>query len=446
MLRVTEELPRPGGSVARDILKYAPLLVVQGARQVGKSTLMRQALPPDDTVFVTLDNPETLLFAKNDPRGFVEQAPQKILAIDEAQRAPELALALKASIDEDRRPGRFAITGSTDLLKTPEISDSLAGRAESLTVYPLSQGEIEKRHEPEDWVEWIIRDCAGGFTPAVETRDNSETITTPQTAEEMRQIVLAGGYPEPLKRPDPQANRWFRSYIERLATHDAKELAGASTYPLHLENLLRVLASRGASELVKAKIARSLGISETALGDYLQLAESMYLINILPSWGMGFSGRAVRRPKISVADCGMASFFSGLTPQKARQSGGFELFGNTLEAFVLAELQKQNTWREEPYRLFHLRERNTEVDIVIELADGRVILVEVKSAVNVDNRATRHLETLMERLGTRAVAGTVLYLGEEHLSMNLAAGRIVITPIPTLWRHAKLSAPARKSI
>ena len=135
-------MPRFAVDAAKDILRYSPLLVVQGARQVGKSTLMRQALNPEETEFVTLDDPTMRDYASADPRGFVEQAPGKTLAIDGAQRVPELAPALKASIDENRVPGRFVIIGSADLLRVNGVSDSLAGRAESLNVYPLSQGKL----------------------------------------------------------------------------------------------------------------------------------------------------------------------------------------------------------------------------------------------------------------------------------------------------------------
>ncbi|WP_257098848.1 AAA family ATPase [Corynebacterium sp. 70RC1] len=199
--------------------------------QIRALCLMRQALSPEHTEFVTLDDPTMRDYASTDPRGFVEQAPGKTLAIDEAQRVPELALALKASIDENRAPGRFAITGSADLLKVKGVSDSLAGRAESLIVYPLSQGEIDRRETPENWIEWILGGCEGDLLPG--------------NGVDVRHRVIQGGYPEPLKRPTAQAKRWFRNYVERLATHDAKELVNRSSFPLHLENLLKIFASEG---------------------------------------------------------------------------------------------------------------------------------------------------------------------------------------------------------
>lgn len=404
------------------------MLVVQGARQVGKSTLLRQVFTEPEALFVTLDDAATRAFAEADPRGFVDQAPDRTLIIDEVQRVPELALALKASIDEKRKPGRFAVTGSTNLLRTPGISDSLAGRAETLEVLPLSQGEILQRATPEDWVSWVLGGCEGGLDAELSGEGNDSA--------KIREFVLAGGYPEPLKRPDRQANRWFRSYLDRLATYDARELSGGSAYPLHLERMLRLLAAQGQSELVKAKIARELGVSETALGDYLELAKTMYLVGELPSWGVGFSGRVVRRPKISVVDTGLSGYLAGLTARKAQQVGGFELFGATLESFVVNELRKQQTWAEEEFRLFHYRQRDEEVDVVIELSDGRVILIEVKSAVSVDARAWKHLDSMMAKHGDRVVASVVFYLGERYMEIARPNGKVILAPVESLWAHA----------
>lgn len=421
MTRIQGELPRFAVEVAKDVLRYSPMLVVQGARQVGKSTLMRQALSPEHTEFVTLDDPTMRDYASIDPRGFVEQAPGKTLAIDEAQRVPELALALKASIDENRAPGRFAITGSADLLKVKGVSDSLAGRAESLIVYPLSQGEIDRRETPENWIEWILGGCEGDLLPG--------------NGVDVRHRVIQGGYPEPLKRPTAQAKRWFRNYVERLATHDAKELVNRSSFPLHLENLLKIFASEGQQELVVAKKARQIHISEAAFRDYQELARMMYLSAELPSWGVGFSGRVVRRPKVSLIDSGLASALSGLDVKNSMQSGGFELFGATLEAFVVSELRKQLSWMQDPPQLFHYREREAEIDVVIEVPDGRLILIEIKSAMDVHPRAWKHLDEMSAKLGDRVAANVVLNMGNRVLKLKRPHGKGFVVPIRSLWDH-----------
>lgn len=433
MKNLSHEVRRHSTVIAREIIEDSPLLVVQGARQVGKSTLLRQTFSNDEAAFVTLDVDVEREYAQADPIGFLQQAPNKTLVIDEAQRAPHLALALKRVIDLDRRPGRYAITGSTDLLTLPGVSDSLAGRAESLRLYGLSQGELANRSTPEDWVHWILSVTSSTTIDSVGEHYQHENIARP---EQQRSIVIAGGYPEPLKRePGRRRDRWFSSYLERLATHDARELAGSSDYAEYLQPLLKILASQGQAELVKAKVARNLGISETALTDYLQLAERMYLVDSIPGWGVGFTNRSVKRPKISVSDTGLAAFLSGLTVQKSLQSGGFELYGALLEAFIVGELRKQQTWSTERYSIAHFRQRNEEIDIVVELADGRVILIEVKSSHDVDARAWKHLKTIGSQLGQRVAATVVIYLGDKALRFHDDGHTIFVLPVTSLWQH-----------
>lgn len=426
MSQNSHELRRHATAVAKDVLQDAPLLVVQGARQVGKSTLLAQALDKQDAHFVTLDDPVQRDFASRDPRGFLAQAPGMLLAVDEVQRVPELALALKLVIDEDRRPGRFAVTGSSDLLRTPGVSDSLAGRAELLKVYPFSQGELAQRSDPEDWVAWVLSGAATGNTKF----SHGDTV---------REAVLQGGYPPPVLRSNAASkSRWYESYIHSLATHDARELAGLSNFAHSLVPLLRNLAQQGQSELVKSKTARSLGISEAALAEYLELADVMYLTEAMPGWGIGFTNRAIKRPKISVADSGLASFLAGLTLNKSRLAGGAELFGAIFEGFVAGELRKQRVWSNERFDLHHFRERDNEVDIVVELADGSLILVEVKAAMGVDSRAWASLIRLSEKFGDRVVARVVLHNGPQVATINDGGYPVHVLPASTLWEHPAL--------
>ncbi|SER62688.1 ATP-binding protein [Corynebacterium cystitidis] len=421
---VKRELLRHSVSLAREILADSPLLVVQGARQVGKSTLLRQAFLPEEAVFTTMDDSSAATLAKADPRGFVEQSPEKTLVIDEAQRVPELALALKASIDADRRPGRFAVTGSADLLRSPGVSDSLAGRAESLHLGPLSQGEIQERTQPEDWVSWML----DGAPDLAGIKGNPDTV---------REAVIRGGYPEPLKRSTPaRIDSWFDSYVNNLLVYDAGHIFAGSSLHLHLDKLLHLVAAQGHAELVKAKFARSLGLAESTLSQHLELLKTMYLTHELVGWGLGFSGRVTRRPKLSLHDTGLASSLTGLTVEKSRLVGGMEYFGALLEGFVAGELFKQRSWSQSRYRLYHFRERDTEIDIVVELRDGRLILVEVKSARDVNAKAWAHLSTVRKRLGRgRVAAAVVLYMGEHAAAVNLEGGPVHLLPVNSLWAH-----------
>ncbi|MDO5676813.1 MAG: DUF4143 domain-containing protein [Propionibacteriaceae bacterium] len=388
--------------------------MLQGARQVGKSTLARQ-LAAHDALTTTLDDQATLTFAQTDPHGFVAQAGSRTLVIDEAQRAPELVLALKESVDRDRRPGRFILTGSVDLLAAPGVGDSLAGRREALVVRPFSTGEVERRATPEDFATWLLEGSA----------EDGEYDT------DIIQHVLAGGFPEPLKRSERRAHAWFTDYVETLARHDAASLSSGS-FPQHLTGLLRILSAQGQTELVKARLARQVGVAEGTLDAHLQLLDAMYLLQELPAWGVGFGGRVIRRPKVGVVDTGMAASLSGLNAEQAARVGGRELFGALLEQFVAGELLKQAAWSQQRYRLYHYRQRATEVDIVLEMADGGLVLIEVKSALSVGADSWRHLQTIRQDLGDRVRAGVVLYGGTRAMRMH---GWLHVLPVAALWRH-----------
>lgn len=409
--KVARHLHRAG----REALEDTPILVLQGARQVGKSTLARDLVAESGT-YVNLDDEQARAFAAEDATGFVRQAGDGILVIDEAQRSPHLILALKSEVDRDRRPGRFILTGSVDLLGARGVGDSLAGRAETLRVHPLSPGEIHQRPTPEDFITWIVMGAPGDVEPA------------PKLAH----TVVAGGFPEPLKRTSrTRRDRWYASYVERLARHDAAEIT-TGAFADNLIRLLRIVAARGQSELVKAKLARELNVSEGTVTNYLDLCRRLYLMDALPSWGSGYSGRETRRPKLALGDTGLAAHLTGFAPEAARSVGGHEYFGTLVEQFVAAELRKQQGWTSTPYQLFHYRHREAGVDIVVELRDGSLVLIEVKSALSVGRDAWRPMQQLKDRLSDRVRARIVLYAGDQTQRMR---DQQYLLPLSALWAH-----------
>ncbi|MCL1898790.1 MAG: AAA family ATPase, partial [Micrococcales bacterium] len=211
-----------------------PIVVIQGARQVGKSTLAQMVTQDRDALVVTMDDPPSLTMAKDDPIGAVSLYPQGLLVVDEAQRAPELILPIKANVDRDRRPGRFLLTGSADLLKVKGVADSLAGRAQTVEMMPLSQGELAGRTKPEDFVAWLLVGAEGRDFPSLDP-----------------QAVLRGGFPEVRNRSANRLRPWFDSYAGRLSDHDARGVANGG-YADHLLGMLRFLAAHGQAELVKS--------------------------------------------------------------------------------------------------------------------------------------------------------------------------------------------------
>ncbi|MFZ1410280.1 MAG: AAA family ATPase [Micropruina sp.] len=401
----------------RDALEDTPVVVIQGVRQVGKSTLAQfVAAGAADVRHVTLDEPAALAIAESDPAFFVEQAGRGLLVVDEAQRAPGLILPLKASVDRDRRPGRFLLTGSADLLHVKGVGDSLAGRAETVELKPLSQGELARRSEAEDFVSWLLSGAAGnaGFDaldPAV---------------------VVTGGYPEVVRRTPQRARRWFDSYVERLADHEARDLHGGG-YADHLRQLLALLAAGGQQELVKAKTARALGVAENTIDTYLRLATTMRLVASLPSWGRSQPGRITRRPKVCLHDTGLSASLARFTAEHAQSIGGREYYGALVEQFVALELAKQQAWSNTPFTLHHFRDLDgLEVDIIVELADGRLLALEVKSSTSVTEKAWTNLIRFKDRFPDRNVTGACLHAGTQT---GLIGGWLHVVPLTTLWQH-----------
>ena len=408
--------PRFLETAVRDALGDTPVVVIQGARQVGKSTLAELvASEAPDAQRVTLDDQSSLAVAESDPTFFVEQAAGALLVIDEAQRAPSLILPIKATVDRDRRPGRFLLTGSADLLHVKGVGDSLAGRAETVELKPLSQGELSRRSIPEDFVSWVLSgNISGQFDPLD------------------RVAVVTGGYPEAARRTPERARRWFDSYVERLADHDARELQNGG-YADHIRQLLALIAAGGQGELVRAKLARSVGVAENTVDAYLRLATTMRLVSTLPSWGRSARGRVVRRPKVCLNDPGLSAFLTGFTAQHASSIGGREYYGALVEQFVALELEKQSGWSREPFRLFHFRDLDgLEVDIVIELADGRLLAIEVKSAASVTGKSWANLVRFKEMFADRDVTGVCLHGGTQSSRIQ---GWLYVLPITTLWQH-----------
>lgn len=410
------DYPRHALRAVHEALTDTPVVVIQGARQVGKSTLAALASGvSSDVTSLTLDDPTTLAFARSDPESFVLQAGSGRLLIDEAQRAPEIVLPIKAAVDRDRRPGRFLLTGSADLLQVKGVGDSLAGRAETVELLPLSQGELERRDSPEDFITWLL-----------------DKPSTPRLLSLDPGLVIRGGYPLAVRRTPRRAARWFAGYVERLADHDARELQRGG-YPDHLRALLELIASSGQSELVLAKVARTLGIAENSVDAYVRLATTMRLVTPLPPWRRSPRGRVSQRSKIALNDTGLAAFLAKFTPALASSMGGREYYGSLAEQFVAGELRKQAAWTETPYELFHYRAHDgLEVDILAELADGRLVAIEVKSSRSPDAKAWFALERFRDRHPDRDITGVLLHGGEQSARLH---GWLHILPIPILWQH-----------
>lgn len=412
----TDLIPRFAFPHVVEVLGDTPVVVLQGARQVGKSTLVSIAAADRPSVIITLDDPQVLDLAREDPRAVVGQFSEGMLAIDEAQRAPELLLPIKANVDADRRPGRFLLTGSADLLQVRGAGDSLAGRAETVEILPFSQGEIARRGTPEDFVTWLLGGRGGrGFEPLDVD------------------AVLRGGFPEVVKRTPARARAWLTSYATRLADHDARELAGRG-YADQFGSLLRYFAAHGQAELVKASLARHLGVAESTVDNYWRLAKAMRVIVETPAWNRVPSRRVVKKPKAGLVDTGLAAALAGVTKDQVMAPGGREYLGALVEQFVALELAKQRGWTATPYTIHHLRDPDgLEIDLLLETDGGVLIAIEVKATTTPTRKHWKNLATLREILPDRTVVGVLLHAGDG--AAQSLHGWLHILPITTLWQH-----------
>ncbi|HEX2804838.1 MAG TPA: ATP-binding protein [Kineosporiaceae bacterium] len=393
------------------------VVVVQGARQVGKTTLVTQVVERLGGRLVTLDDDLTREAAQADPAGFLRQNPDGLLAIDEVQRAPALVLALKAAVDRDPRPGRFLLTGSANLLRLPTMQDSLAGRAENVDLYGFSQGEIAGVRE-----RFVERLLAG------------ETFLghhSDLTRADYLVRACAGGYPEALTRPaGRRRSAWFDNYVRRIVERDAPDISGLHRLG-ELPLLLRLLAARNAGELNVAGLASDAGIPVRTLDPYLELLETLFLVHRLPAWSTNLSRRTVSRPKVALHDTGLAARLINVSASGTAVTANAQAAGHLLEGFVAGELRRQLTWSDQDARLFHYRDRQgAEVDLLLETDDGRVAGIEVKATSTVTARDTKWLAQLRDRLGDRFVAGVVLHTGTTSAPFG---PRLTAAPIDALW-------------
>jgi predicted AAA+ superfamily ATPase len=407
-------VPRRAASAVAEALADTRVILVSGAWQVGKSTLVRQIAAERAAEWRDLDLPQDRQSALEDPVGFV--AFDGVLVIDEIQRAPQLLLAIKVAVDADPRPGRFLLTGSARLLGLRELPDMLPGRMETIELWPFSQGEIDRT------VDSFI-DAAFNFGP--ELRHES-TLSRADYADR----IVRGGLPEAVARADPRRRgRFFDAYVQNLIDRQVRQL-GEIERTAQLKALLGLLAARSGQLVTAGSLESDLQISRPTVARYMSLLEEIFLIKRIPGWSRNLGTRATATSKLIFVDSGIAARLLSVDSHALRRPGA--PFGPLLEGFVLSELARQLTWSTELADLYHYRDHNkVEVDAVLENRRRQVIGIEVKAASTVRVEDFAGLRRLAEKLGEDFLVGIVLYTGTATLPFG---PKFRAMPVGAIWQ------------
>lgn len=400
------------------ILSDTRVVLVVGPRQAGKTTLIREQLPQDDREFMSLDNATIRHAALSDPHGLLLD--KEYVTIDEIQRAPDLLLAIKESVDIDKRPGRFLLSASANVMTLPKVADSLAGRMETVQLLPLSQTEIFGTDGK--FLQHLFDSKMPDFSKA------SSDINRIITGKELVSVVLAGGYPEAISRTSERRRDWYIAYIDSLINRDMKDIAQVDNID-KMHSMLRVLATFSGNLINYAELGRKLELTAPTVRKYNEYFEQLFIVRKLQPWFSSKINRLVRTPKTHFLDSGLLATLKGLSADEILYDK--TPFGPVLETFVFSELLKLSTVNPYRYRFYHFRDHDAnEVDIVVEDDKGRVIGIEVKASSTVRPSDFDGLRKLQLDCGKRFVAGIVLY---DHRQTVGFGGNMYAVPLSSLW-------------
>jgi len=401
---------RAAKSQVLEALSDTPVVLIHGPRQSGKSTLAIEAGKLTGARYVTLDDPVPRGFATQDPAGFL-QAHKGPLIVDEVQRVPGLFLALKSEVDRNRRPGRYLLTGSANVLSLPKMSDSLAGRIAIVDLLPFSQAEIEG--------------SAANFIDQVFNGELQPTKGDPNVAPRL----VKGGFPEPCGRATAsRRSAWFADYIRTLLERDVRDLANIEGLA-QLPRVLRLLAARTGSTVNVVELSRETQIPNTSLHRYLDLLQAVFLTCSIPAWSTDQAVRLTKTARTFLVDTGLLCHL--LKADEASLARDPDLFARVLRNFVALELKKLLQTSASKPDLMHLRTvRRLEVDFVLDDRGVAVMGFHVKAAPTVIDEDLDGLRHLAELAGESFGGGFLLYLGEELLPLGR---KLWAVPVSALW-------------
>lgn len=409
-------LPRHIRPLLVEALTEARVVCLLGARQSGKSTLIRSVADDEHPArYLTLDDPATLELARDDPNGFV--AGTERLVIDEIQRAPDLLMAIKRVVDTDPTRGRFLVTGSANIITHPRVADALPGRVDYMTLWPFSQNELTERRPS------FLESAFAGRLPRI--------AEAPIGRSGYAERIVRGGFPEAVAADAARRRRFFAGYVDSILGREIDELATVRDVEA-AARILRLAAARSAALTNLSSIGRELGIDHKTVAKHLRSLEQLFMVIRLPAWHVNLGHRVIRTAKLHVADTGLLCSLIGADTARLEQDGG--LAGSAFETFAVTEVIRQASVSDlGPLLGFHhfRDQRGNEVDLVVERADGDIVGIEVKASATPRLRDAAGLSLLRDRLGERFRLGVLLHLGPDSIPLG---DRISAVPLAGLWQ------------
>ena len=395
----------------KQVMTDTRVVHLTGPRQSGKTTLAEK-VAEDQMEFLSLDNPTLLDSAEFDPLGFIKGKDRVV--IDEFQRVPDLILAIKLSVDSDKRPGRFLLTGSTDLKILPVVADSLAGRIETIQLFPLSQAEILSG--------------GGNFLDSIFDFNNMK-VGEIKTGRKLVELVFAGGYPDALKRSNAiRKNDWYLKYLDKIVNEDIPLLAKTN----HLDELpeiLKLIAENTDNKINYSEIGSEIGLSHTTIQKYVKIFEGVYLLRSLQPWFKSRLTRKIKTPRKHFLDTGLMTSLQRWSIDKVLQDR--DLFKPFLEAFVISEIRKLASWSSGQHNFSFFKNKDgTNVDIIIENQRRQIVGIVVSTSVVPRESEFKDLHLLAKQCGSDFLVGVVFYDGTEIVSFG---NQMLAVPISCLW-------------
>ncbi len=394
------------------------IVMISGPRQSGKTTLVKKIATLKKMDYITLDEPSKQLLAADDPQNFIKFYAKKPLCIDEVQLSNELIPYIKMKVDSSNKKGQFLLTGSADISRMANITESLAGRVVEYNLYPLSNSEIKDKNY--NIIDKLFSD---DFFDIDWQTDFSDVLNS----------IIRGGYPEVIDMDQSFQDEWFASYIRARVQKDIFEFKNISlSKQKGVEKLLKLLATYASSILNFNSIAKKVQMDNKTVSSYIDVLEAMYIVKKLPPYFSNKSLSIIKSPKIHFIDTGLLSHLLKLN-EKLLFEKKDSMYGNVIENFVYSELLKESTYSKEKVDIYHYRDiRKKEVDFVIENRQKQIITIEVKAKTSIKKDDLRTTLELSKKFEDKYLRGYIFYGGNEIMPISIEKKSFYLIPLSIL--------------